>query len=189
VHREELIDPLIAAFHGRIVKTTGDGILAEFASVVDAIGFTVAAQRGMAERNANVPLDRRIVFRAGINVGDIIVEGDDIYGDGVNVAARMETLAEPGGICISGAAYDQVRDKLPFAFADRGEQTVKNYCPPGARLRVRRRGCGGPGDHPGSSRTDSAASRTCARPTLDTAGSGWPRCRSRARGRRLVCLR
>src|ERR1700722_12027534 len=129
-HRKELIDPLMAAYHGRIVKTTGDGILGEFASAVDAIGFAVAVQKGMVDRNADVPEGHRVVFRTGVNVGDIIVEGEDIYGDGVNVAARLEALAEPGGICISEDAYRQVRDKLPYEFADRGEQMVKNIARP-----------------------------------------------------------
>ena len=129
-HRKELIDPLIAAHHGRIVKTMGDGFLVEFASAVDAVACGVAMQRAMARRNADVPHDRRIAFRIGINVGDIIVETADIHGDGVNVAARMEALAEPGGICISGTAYEQVRDKLPLAFTDLGEQTVKNIAHP-----------------------------------------------------------
>src|SRR5215469_12981276 len=128
--RKELIDPLIATHHGRIVKTTGDGILAEFASAVDAVGFAVAVQRGMVGRNANLPENRRITLRAGINIGDIIVEAGDIYGDGVNVAARLEALSEPGGICISADVYRQVRDKLPYEFADRGEQTVKNITRP-----------------------------------------------------------
>jgi class 3 adenylate cyclase/pimeloyl-ACP methyl ester carboxylesterase len=125
-HRRELIDPAIAAHHGRIVKTTGDGALVEFASVVDAVGCAVAIQRGMLSRNASVADDKRIVFRIGINVGDIIIDGDDIFGDGVNIAARLETLCEPGGVCISRAANDQIRDKLSLAFADLGEQTVKN---------------------------------------------------------------
>jgi pimeloyl-ACP methyl ester carboxylesterase len=121
-----MIDPAIAAHHGRIVKTTGDGALVEFASVVDAVGCAVAIQRGMLSRNASVADDKRIVFRIGINVGDIIIDGDDIFGDGVNIAARLETLCEPGGVCISRAANDQIRDKLSLAFADLGEQTVKN---------------------------------------------------------------
>jgi len=125
-HRRELIDPAIAAHHGRIVKTTGDGALVEFASVVDAVGCAVAIQRGMLSRNVSVADDKRIVFRIGINVGDIIIDGDDIFGDGVNIAARLETLCEPGGVCISRAANDQIRDKLSLAFADLGEQTVKN---------------------------------------------------------------
>ena len=125
-HRRELVDPSIASHHGRIVKTTGDGMLVEFASVVDAVGCAIVVQRGMASRNASVAEDRRIVFRVGINVGDIIIDGNDIFGDGVNIAARLEALCEPGGICISRTANDQIRDKLSLAFADLGEQTVKN---------------------------------------------------------------
>jgi class 3 adenylate cyclase/pimeloyl-ACP methyl ester carboxylesterase len=125
-HRRELVDPSIAFHHGRIVKTTGDGMLVEFASVVDAVGCAIVVQRGMLSRNASVAEDRRVVFRVGINVGDIIIDGDDIFGDGVNIAARLEALCEPGGVCISRAANDQIRDKLSLAFADLGEQTVKN---------------------------------------------------------------
>src|SRR5579862_203597 len=125
-HRRELVDPAIAAHHGRIVKTTGDGALVEFASVVDAVGCAVVIQRGMVSRNAGVGADQRIVFRIGINVGDIIIDEGDIYGDGVNIAARLEALCEPGGLCISRAANDQIRDKLSLAFADLGEQAVKN---------------------------------------------------------------
>jgi len=125
-HRKELIDPMIAAHHGRMVKTTGDGALVEFASVVDAVGCAVAIQRSMVSRNASLSEDKRIVFRIGINVGDIIIDGDDIFGDGVNIAARLETLCHPGGLCISRAANEQIRGKLSLAFADLGEQTVKN---------------------------------------------------------------
>ncbi len=125
-HRREMIDPAIAGHHGRIVKTTGDGALVEFGSVVDAVACAVAIQRAMFGRNADVAEDKRIVFRIGINVGDIIIDGDDIFGDGVNIAARLETLCEPGGVCISRAANDQIRDKLSLAFADLGEQAVKN---------------------------------------------------------------
>jgi class 3 adenylate cyclase len=125
-HRRELVDPTIARHHGRIVKTTGDGMLAEFASIVDAVGCAVSIQRGMIGRNEAVPRDRQIIFRIGINVGDIIIDGDDIFGDGVNVAARLEALCEPGGLCISRGANEQIRDKLSLAFADLGEQTVKN---------------------------------------------------------------
>ncbi|MFI4999050.1 MAG: alpha/beta fold hydrolase [Reyranellales bacterium] len=125
-HRRELVDPTIARHHGRIVKTTGDGMLVEFASIVDAVGCAVSIQRAMIGRNEAVPQDRRIVFRIGINVGDIMIDGDDIFGDGVNVAARLEALCEPGGLCISRGANEQVRDKLSLAFADLGEQTVKN---------------------------------------------------------------
>src|SRR5215469_9277293 len=126
VHRKELVDPAIAAHRGRIVKTTGDGLLVEFASVIDAVGCAIAIQRAMVRRNEAVAADRRIVFRIGINVGDIIIDREDIFGDGVNVAARLETLCEPGGLCISRSANDQIRDKLSLAFADLGEQTMKN---------------------------------------------------------------
>ena len=125
-HRRERIDPTIARHNGRIVKTTGDGLLVEFASVVDAVGCAVAIQRAMLAFNAGIHVDRQIVLRIGINVGDIILDGGDIFGDGVNVAARLEALCEPGGVCISRYANEQVRDKLSLAFADLGEQTVKN---------------------------------------------------------------
>jgi len=124
--RREIIDPAIAAHHGRIVKTTGDGVLVEFHSIVDAVACAVAVQRGMIVRNTLMPEDRRIVFRIGINIGDILSDGDDIFGDGVNLAARLEALCEPGGVCISRAANEQIRDKLTLAFADMGERTVKN---------------------------------------------------------------
>ena len=129
-HRKELVDPKITEHRGRIVKTTGDGMLVEFVSVVDAVRCAVDIQRGMVERNADVPAERRIEFRIGINVGDIISDANDIYGDGVNVAARLEALAEPGGICVSRNVHDQVRDKLSFGFEDMGEQTVKNIARP-----------------------------------------------------------
>src|ERR1700712_1247145 len=125
-HRRELVDSAIAEHRGRIVKTTGDGMLVEFASVVDAVSCAVSIQRSMVRRNVGIPADKRIVFRIGINVGDIIIDGDDIFGDGVNIAARLETLCEPGGLCISRAANDQIRDKLSIAFSDLGEQAVKN---------------------------------------------------------------
>ncbi|MFQ5954958.1 MAG: adenylate/guanylate cyclase domain-containing protein [Kiloniellales bacterium] len=125
-HRTEFIDPKIAEHHGRIVKLMGDGALVEFASVVDAVECAVDIQRGMAERNAHAPDDRRMLFRIGVNLGDVIVEGDDIYGDGVNVAARLQGLAEPGGVCVSGDAYRYVKGKVDAAFADMGERRVKN---------------------------------------------------------------
>jgi adenylate cyclase len=129
-HRKELVDPKIPEHRGRVVKTTGDGMLVEFVSVVDAVRCAVDIQRGMAERNSEVPADKRIEFRVGINVGDIISDANDIYGDGVNVAARLEALAEPGGIMVSRTVHDQVRDKLSFGFEDLGEQTVKNISHP-----------------------------------------------------------
>ncbi len=125
-HRRELVNSAIAEHHGRIVKTTGDGMLVEFASVVDAVSCAVHIQRSMVRRNAAIPADKQVIFRIGINLGDIIIDGDDIFGDGVNIAARLETLCEPGGVCISRAANDQIRDKLSIAFADLGEQAVKN---------------------------------------------------------------
>jgi adenylate cyclase len=130
VLRREVVDPMIKEHRGRIVRITGDGLLVEFASVVDAVRCAVDTQREMALRNAEVPLDQRIEFRIGINLGDIINDGEDIYGDGVNVAARLEALAPPGGICVSRVVRDQVRDKLNFAFDDRGEQQVKNIARP-----------------------------------------------------------
>ena len=129
-HRKELVDPKIIEHHGRIVKTTGDGMLVEFVSVFDAVRCAVDIQRGMAERNVDIPTDRRIQFRIGINVGDIISDENDIYGDGVNVAARLEALAEPGGICVSRIVHEQVCDKLDFSFEDMGEQQVKNIARP-----------------------------------------------------------
>ncbi len=126
VLRADLIDPKIAEHHGRIVKLMGDGMLAEFPSVVDAVRAAVESQRAVAEHVSGLPEDKRIEFRVGINLGDVVIDGDDIHGDGVNVAARLEGLAEPGGICISGAVYDQVRDRTDFAFEDLGNREVKN---------------------------------------------------------------
>jgi len=125
-HLSELVNPKIKEHHGRVVKNTGDGFLAEFASVVDAVRCAAEVQRAMADRNAETPEDKRINFRMGVNLGDVIVEEHDIFGDGVNVAARLEALAEAGGICISRVVRDQIRDKLPYPFEDRGEQSVKN---------------------------------------------------------------
>jgi TolB-like protein/class 3 adenylate cyclase len=135
--RNELLDPKIAEHCGRIVKTTGDGMLVEFASVVDAVRCAVAVQQGMAERSSGLEGDNRIELRIGINLGDVIVEGDDLYGDGVNIAARLEALAEPGGICVSRVVHDQVRDKLDVAFEDMGEQQLKNIARPVHVWRIR----------------------------------------------------
>ena len=123
-------DALVAKHGGRLVKSTGDGVLLEFPSVVDAVECAVAVQAVMAQRNEGVPVDRRMLFRIGINLGDILIEGDDILGDGVNVAARLEGIAEPGGICISSSAYDQVRGKVAVEFTDLGEQNLKNIARP-----------------------------------------------------------
>jgi adenylate cyclase len=135
--RRELLDPKIAEDHGRIVKTTGDGLLVEFASVVDAVRCAVEVQQAMPERNTGVAADNRIALRIGINLGDVIVEGDDLYGDGVNIAARIEALADAGGVFVSHTVYDHVRDRLPFVFEDLGEQQVKNIARPVRVYRVR----------------------------------------------------
>jgi TolB-like protein/class 3 adenylate cyclase len=128
--RHEAIDPAIREHRGRLVKTTGDGLLIEFASVVDAVRSAIAIQRGMARRNTEVSPEKRIEFRIGINLGDVVAEGDDLLGDGVNVAARLEGIAEPGGICLSRAAYDQARGKIDLAAQDLGEQRLKNIAEP-----------------------------------------------------------
>jgi TolB-like protein/class 3 adenylate cyclase/Tfp pilus assembly protein PilF len=129
-HFAELVEPKIREHKGRTVKNTGDGLLAEFASVIDAVRCAAEIQRGMIDRELDVPDERRIRFRIGVNLGDVIVEEHDIFGDGVNVAARLEALAEPGGICISRTVRDQIRDKLPYPFDDTGEQSVKNIARP-----------------------------------------------------------
>jgi adenylate cyclase len=129
-HRRELIDPKIREHQGRIVKTTGDGMLVEFPSVVDAVRCAVEVQRGMIDRNAGTSSEQRVEFRVGINLGDVIVDGEDIFGDGVNIAARLEALAQPGGICVSRTVRDHIRDRLPYSFADLGEQSLKNIARP-----------------------------------------------------------
>jgi adenylate cyclase len=129
-HREEFIEPKIAEHKGRLVKLMGDGALVEFASVIDALACAAELQSGMAERNRQMVEGPRIIFRIGINLGDVIVEGDDLYGDGVNVASRLEGLAEPGGICISAKVYDEVKNKLALGYEDMGEQEVKNVAEP-----------------------------------------------------------
>jgi len=128
--RRELIDPSIAGHRGRVVKTTGDGILIEFSSRVEAVRWAVETQQGMIERNADVADDRRILFRIGINLGDVIVDDNDLYGDAVNITARLETLSDPGGICISRTVWEQIRDRLALPFEDGGEQSVKNIARP-----------------------------------------------------------
>jgi adenylate cyclase len=144
--RRELFDPKIAEHHGRIpgssprTKTTGDGLLVEFPSVVDAVRCAIVVQQAMREGNTGVAADNRIELRIGINLGDVIVEGDDIYGDGVNIAARIEALADAGGVFVSNTVHDQVRDRLPFVFEDLGEQQVKNIARPVRVYRVRPEG-------------------------------------------------
>ncbi|HEU0082189.1 MAG TPA: adenylate/guanylate cyclase domain-containing protein, partial [Bradyrhizobium sp.] len=138
--RKTLVDPAIAAHRGRIVKTTGDGMLVEFASAVDAVRCAVEVQRGMAAQGADLPHDARIEFRIGIHVGDIIIDDNDIFGDGVNIAARLEGIAEPGGICMSDDAQRQVRGKVDFIFDDMGAQALKNIAEPMRAWRVRPEG-------------------------------------------------
>jgi class 3 adenylate cyclase len=132
--RRELFDPLVQRFRGRIFKVIGDGILAEFPSVVDAVRCAVEIQASMLSRSFG-PSNKAITFRMGINIGDVIADGDDLYGDGVNIAARLETLSQPGGLCISGPVFDQIKNKLQLDYEDLGEQTVKNIAEP---LRVYR---------------------------------------------------
>jgi adenylate cyclase len=128
-HLGELVNPKVGEHRGRVVKNTGDGLLAEFPSVVDAVRCAVEIQRGMTERNGSVPPEKRIEFRTGINLGDVIVEEHDIFGDGVNVAARLEALAEPGGICVSRVVRDQMRDRLDYTFEDLGESARNTGSP------------------------------------------------------------
>ena len=162
-HRRALVDPKIAEYDGRIVKTTGDGLLVEFGSVVDAVRCAVDVQRKMAERNSGVPADQCIAFRIGINVGDIIIDDGDIFGDGVNVAARLEGLAEAGGICVSQGAHDQVRDKLDLIFQDMGEQQVKNIARPvrAHRILIMRHPCVAIADRLSPASAAWATSRRC----------------------------
>ena len=129
-HRKELFDPEIEKHHGRVFKLTGDGLFAEFSSVVDAVECAVSLQRGLTERNANVPEDQQIDVRIGVNLGEVIVEGDDRLGEGVNIAARLEQLADPGAICVSGKVAKEVEKKLAFGFEPMGEQRVKNITEP-----------------------------------------------------------
>jgi len=157
-HLAELIDPKIREHHGRIVKTTGDGVLAEFASVVDAVRCAAEIQHTMADRDLDLAEERRLRFRIGVNLGDVIVDGDDIYGDGVNIAARLEGLAAPGGISVSSTVRDHIGDRLPYAFEDMGEQTVKNIARPVQVYAIRLEGIAGVP-------TTSASSATLNPPT------------------------
>src|SRR5437868_13930739 len=125
LRRRELMDPKSRHPHGRIVKTTGDGILIEFLSVVDAVRCAIELQEGMLERNADLPQEQRMEFRVGVNLGDVMIEGRDLYGDGVNIAARPEALAQPGGICISRTVLSHARDKVAFEVEDAGEQLLR----------------------------------------------------------------
>jgi adenylate cyclase len=177
--RQELIEPLVAEYHGRVVKLMGDGALVEFASAVDAVECAVALQKGVTEREAAVPASRRIAFRIGINVGDIIVEDGDILGDGVNVAARLEGLAEPGGVCIARNVHDQVKAKLDHAFEPRGEHRVKNIAEPITVYRVRPEQGGAAKKRPAAlawalrGRRQTAITATLVALLAAGAGAGW----------------
>jgi adenylate cyclase len=168
--RRELVDPKIAQHHGRIVKTTGDGLLVEFASVVDAMRCATAWQAAMADRNTAERGDSRIQFRIGVNLGDIIIDGEDIYGDGVNIAARLEGVAEPGGMCVSGTVITQTRGKLEFQVEDIGEQALKNIAQPIHVFRVGARASRPQSPHPSLPRLRGR--------------EGWGRC---PRSRRSRC--
>jgi adenylate cyclase len=175
-HLVELIDPKIREHHGRIVKTTGDGVLAEFASVVDAVRCAGEIQRAMADRDLDLAEEQRLRFRIGVNLGDVIADGGDIYGDGVNIAARLEGLAAPGGICISGTVRDHIGDRLPYAFEDMGEQSVKNIARPVRAYALRPEGIatqparGLPAQR---SRRDRAIIDTAAAAALVVVGMAW----------------
>jgi class 3 adenylate cyclase len=160
--RKALVDPAMAAHRGHIIKTTGDGMLVEFASAVDAVRNAVEIQRSMAEQNTAVPQDQRIEFRIGIHVGDIIFDDNDIFGDGVNIAARLEGIAEPGGVCMSDDAYRQVRGKVEIACDDMGPQSLKNIAEPMRAWRVRLTG-----QSPYAKQSGSAVSQTRALPLPD----------------------
>src|ERR1700736_6529139 len=155
-HLHEVVDPKIREHHGRIVKTTGDGVLAEFASVVDAVRCAGEIQRGMANRDLDLADERRLRFRIGVNLGDVIADGGDIYGDGVNIAVRLEGLAAPGSICISGTVRDHIGDRLPYAFENRGEQSVKNIARPVRVYALRPEGVAGLPTASGSSSMSSS---------------------------------
>jgi adenylate cyclase len=171
--RRELGDPKIAEHRGRIVKTTGDGMLVEFQSVVDAVRCAVEWQQGMTARNSDVPADRRIDFRIGINVGDVIIDGEDIYGDGVNIAARLEGLADPGGVCVSERVYEDISGKIEIGFEDIGERALKNIKRPVRVYRMRRAGRAG---------VSSPAARDGFRQALGVVFRSMTRKRSDARG-------
>src|SRR5262249_16546834 len=136
VRRKEVLEPLVAKHQGRVFKTTGDGVLVEFSSAVNAVQCAVDLQHDMAAANGDQTDDRHIVLRIGVNLGDVMVDGSDLYGDGVNIAARLETIAEPGGICVSEDAYRKVRNKLKVGFVDPGTQSLKNIAEPARTYRV-----------------------------------------------------
>jgi len=180
--RRQLFDPKIKEHRGRIVKTTGRRHIGGIPSVVDAVRCAVELQRGMGRSQCADPEDERIIFRIGINLGDIIGDGDDIYGDGVNIAARLEALAQPGGVCISRVVRDQIRDKLPYPFEDLGEQNVKNIARPGARLwhECHRRRV-----HPSLRHKDAAPILRCAQYADNAPSCSWLSSRRSVSGRQV----
>src|SRR5271166_6763163 len=158
--RSDLIDPTISVHHGRVVKRTGDGSIVEFRSAVDAVRCAIEVQNAMIERNAGVAEDRRIVFRIGIHVGDVVEESDgDLMGDGVNIAARLEGICEPVGVCLSGAAYEHVRDKVKEPFVDLGEKALKNIVRPVRVYAVKSEGAGATQTHAASTQEKSGMPR------------------------------
>jgi adenylate cyclase len=164
--RQQVVDPAIARYGGRIVKTTGDGLLMEFASAVNAVRCASEIQAAMAARNVEVPADRRIEFRVGVNVGDVIVDGDDIFGDGVNVAARLQEMAEPGAVYVSESAHQQVRDKLEMTFTDLGERQAKNIARAVRVWRVQSMSSPGAPDAPSVAAASNTKRERAARPSL-----------------------
>ena len=162
--RREAATPLVGSFGGRLVKTTGDGVLLEFPSVVAAVECAIAIQKMISERNATVPEAKRILYRVGVNLGDILIDGEDILGDGVNVAARLEGICEPGGICSSGFAYEQVRGRIDAEFADLGEKALKNIARPVRAYAV----------SPAAIAASSAASPATKTSRARSVSSRWP---------------
>jgi class 3 adenylate cyclase len=169
--RMEVVEPRLAQHHGRMVKLMGDGALVEFASVIDAVSCAVDIQQSMTQRAAGQDQSDRILYRIGINVGDVVVEDDDILGDGVNIAARLEGLAEPGGICVSGKVYDEVGAKLDLAYDDLGEQRVKNIEEPVRVYAIRAEG-GGAGYAPPTRRRSPAPALVAAAAAVILIGAG-----------------
>ena len=157
--RKEVLDPLTAEHNGRVVKLTGDGVLIEFASAVDAVEYAISVQRALSKRNEDVPADRRLELRFGVNLGDVIVDGDDLYGDGVNVAARMESLSEPGGICVSNLVAESVRNLVHAEFVDLGEQNLKNISEPIRTYQVNFRSASETRDENATERTETILRR------------------------------
>jgi len=166
-HLRELVAPKITEHHGRIVKTTGDGVLAEFASVVEAVRCGAEIQHAMTDCDLDLAEERRLRFRIGVNLGDVIADGGDIYGDGVNIAVRLEGLAAPGGVCVSGTVRDHIGDRLPYAFEDMGEQNVKNIARPSASMRC------APGTWPRWPRQVCRPPHQVRRPPLRHACRSW----------------